>query len=319
MIPVSQGKPYAGNPHVRFEEGASASEEPRRSALLHKTAVANALIAGTVALAFLLSAAGEQIAQPKDSSFASFYTNWRAFLEFKMLERPGSSSIMKKDELYDNEYFRGIVKLGCSALGDIVQTASQDRLLWEAVQRITKWKYHVVRTGSSPLEFEWNVAEIPSIVTRSGPPDQQEVWLYWWRLGRFQTEVGFKELYSRWCKLHAENRQVEADRVYRQIVNLGLPVLPCLVDVVDEHSEFVAAVSELTDGALPKNARPDECKAWWKENKERFTLPPLSPSEENSAPSPNLDGFRGEPSPGCVSAGSELGGKTNQCIKTHQM
>ena len=36
MIPVSQGKPYAGNPHVRFEEGASAQAAPRRSALLHK-------------------------------------------------------------------------------------------------------------------------------------------------------------------------------------------------------------------------------------------------------------------------------------------
>ena len=36
MIPVSQGKPYAGNPHVRFEEGASAQAVPRRSALLHK-------------------------------------------------------------------------------------------------------------------------------------------------------------------------------------------------------------------------------------------------------------------------------------------
>ena len=35
MTQVSQGKPYAGNPHVRFEEGASAPENPRRSALLH--------------------------------------------------------------------------------------------------------------------------------------------------------------------------------------------------------------------------------------------------------------------------------------------
>ena len=35
MIPVSQGKPYAGNPHVRFEERASAQAAPRRSALLH--------------------------------------------------------------------------------------------------------------------------------------------------------------------------------------------------------------------------------------------------------------------------------------------
>ena len=37
MTPVSHGKPCAGNPHARFEEGASASETPRRNALLHST------------------------------------------------------------------------------------------------------------------------------------------------------------------------------------------------------------------------------------------------------------------------------------------
>ena len=35
MTPVSHGKPCAGNPHARFEEGASAPEKPRRNALLH--------------------------------------------------------------------------------------------------------------------------------------------------------------------------------------------------------------------------------------------------------------------------------------------
>ena len=35
MTPVSHGKPCAGNPHARFDEGASASEEQRRKALLH--------------------------------------------------------------------------------------------------------------------------------------------------------------------------------------------------------------------------------------------------------------------------------------------
>lgn len=39
MTPVSHGKPCAGNPHARFDEGASASEEPRRNALLHKDAI----------------------------------------------------------------------------------------------------------------------------------------------------------------------------------------------------------------------------------------------------------------------------------------
>ena len=35
MTSVSHGKPCAGNPHARFEEGASAPESPRRNALLH--------------------------------------------------------------------------------------------------------------------------------------------------------------------------------------------------------------------------------------------------------------------------------------------
>ena len=39
MTPVSHGKPCAGNPHARFEEGASAPEKPRRNALLHKEKV----------------------------------------------------------------------------------------------------------------------------------------------------------------------------------------------------------------------------------------------------------------------------------------
>ncbi len=37
MTPVSHGKPCAGSPHARFEEGASAPEGPRRKALLHTT------------------------------------------------------------------------------------------------------------------------------------------------------------------------------------------------------------------------------------------------------------------------------------------
>ena len=47
MTPVSHGKPCAGNPHARFEEGASAPESPRRNALLHKKIilVATAVVA----------------------------------------------------------------------------------------------------------------------------------------------------------------------------------------------------------------------------------------------------------------------------------
>ena len=36
MKPVPHGEPYAGKLHARFEEGASAREEPRWKALLHR-------------------------------------------------------------------------------------------------------------------------------------------------------------------------------------------------------------------------------------------------------------------------------------------
>ena len=53
MTPVSHGKPCAGNPHARFEEGASAPANPRRNALLH-----NVTRRGFVAGALAFGAAG---------------------------------------------------------------------------------------------------------------------------------------------------------------------------------------------------------------------------------------------------------------------
>ena len=40
------GKPYAGNPHVRFDEGEVASaEKPRRGSLLYKTKMSFLVVA----------------------------------------------------------------------------------------------------------------------------------------------------------------------------------------------------------------------------------------------------------------------------------
>ena len=43
---ILRGKPDAGNPHVRFDEGEVASAKPRRGSLLYKTT----RLAKTVAL-----------------------------------------------------------------------------------------------------------------------------------------------------------------------------------------------------------------------------------------------------------------------------
>ena len=48
---VMQGKPYAGNPHVRFDEGAGASRHSGRSALLYTYTCILTAIAGTTSFA----------------------------------------------------------------------------------------------------------------------------------------------------------------------------------------------------------------------------------------------------------------------------
>ena len=74
------GKPYAGNPHVRFEEGASAPESPRRNALLHATrtiraAVAVALtIAASAMTAFAATNITENVTLTEDTDWTEFGT-----------------------------------------------------------------------------------------------------------------------------------------------------------------------------------------------------------------------------------------------------
>ena len=63
MTLVSHGKPCVGNPHAWFEEGASAKEKPRRSALLHTTEKSYkrlTVMLGFAAFSFALLADGYQ-------------------------------------------------------------------------------------------------------------------------------------------------------------------------------------------------------------------------------------------------------------------
>ena len=59
MTPVSHGKPCAGNPHARFDEGASAPEDPRRKALLHNRREFMASMAVGAALPLLAKAGAD--------------------------------------------------------------------------------------------------------------------------------------------------------------------------------------------------------------------------------------------------------------------
>lgn len=73
MKPVSHGKPFAGNPHARFDDGASASEEPRRNALLHNAIHVCTLV--VFASLSLLTAAGSEEFLSVEKAMVGFSTN----------------------------------------------------------------------------------------------------------------------------------------------------------------------------------------------------------------------------------------------------
>ena len=63
MAPVSHGKPCAGNPHVRFDEGEVASAAtPRSGSLLYRKAIREAAVLATAILAGAALVAGAETA-----------------------------------------------------------------------------------------------------------------------------------------------------------------------------------------------------------------------------------------------------------------
>lgn len=210
--------------------------------------------------------------ESKPTPFQEAYSNWTVYLANLPLDVLVKSSI-SSDVYYDNEPFRRIVDLGVSAVPEIIKTVDGDRRLVEALQEITKWKYDVVRTGDTPKAYIWTVAEIPSIRGTNGPPNRVEVWKYWWQEERFKTGEHFDDLYSEWNTATKAGESGKAEQARQQIIDLGLPVLPYLVDAAKTQPEWMPAVRELTHDSLPQGLSGAECATWWQENQERFSFP----------------------------------------------
>ncbi len=191
-------------------------------------------------------------AESIDARFEERYATWKAWIatnEFR-------STYTACKEYYD------IVALGVPAIPFMIgkmEECFDDFHLSTAVSIVSKREFD---------KSEWPVEKLGDSKTAA------KLYVHWWRVGRFQTGAQFRDLYARWCKFNIERELGDADRVYKQIVNLGIPVLPYLIEIIDKSPEFVAAVSILSGDALPKNASLEETKTWWEKNKEQFTLPP---------------------------------------------
>jgi len=200
------------------------------------------------------------------------YNAWRDWLREN--KPPTPSSIIYMDDLYDNEPYKEIVKLGVPAIPYIIEKQQEDRMLGYALYQITKWKYHIKRKGEKPSEFVWTVEEFPDIRQKDGPPDSRRLWLRWWKEGRKLTEQRFEKLHREWQELKKQEKDEQAKKKYQRIIDLGIAALPSITQKIEQgDTDLIPVVSELTDNKVKNNAKKTEYLDCWKKNKENWLIP----------------------------------------------
>lgn len=207
------------------------------------------------------------------TAFNIAYSEWREHLSTNIPPDIMVRSFIPAGLFYDNEPFRKILALGVPALPDLMKKCHEDRWLLEAVQRITKFEYHVIRTGDKPQTYTWTVEDFPHFQQKGGPPDRVAVWDYWWTLGRHKTGERFAELHGKFKALKSQKQETDAAGTRDKIMNLGIAALPFLTAKAEENPEFISVISKLTNGEMLPTATPAECKQWWEKHKAKWILP----------------------------------------------
>ena len=196
------------------------------------------------------------------TTFEERYGAWREWMA-----KYGYSSNSTK--FFECDEFRNIVNMGLPVLPLIVEKIGGEeqgaRWLGEAVRRITKVKFRAERREDGRgYVFE----EFP------GLKPGENVWLRWWKEGRRRTPQRFEKLCKEWKELRAQGKEEEAWEKYQRIRDLGIVALPCIMEKVEaDEGWLIPALSYLTDNAVKPYAGPDECAAWWKQNRGNWTIP----------------------------------------------
>ncbi len=217
------------------------------------------------------------------NGFEERYRRWKEHVRKRTLEAmaQGDKSLARSDRfpfkrVFENEPFRDLVNLGVAALPEMIAKVKEDPQLGTAVYRVSKWRYHVKRTGDAPTRFVWFVEEFPEISSEKGPPGPPgpaQVYPYWWETGRKMVPQLFQKLYRQWKRKKAAGDTERAKDRYQRIVDLGLMALPCIVDkVLAGDADLMPALVTLSDGAISKDAKPEAIRAWWTTRKKELKV-----------------------------------------------
>jgi len=247
------------------------------------------LLVGTLQLAALLSARSPHEAAQGETvsrAFEARYAAWRQYVDAEIQRQGlGFRSSLPGSLFYDNQPFRDIVSLGPPALPYMMHKLRQDWEVGRMLSAITKWNWHIERTEDEAGKRVWTVVEFRDMAGRTGPPDNREIWLRWWRENPKWTADRFAGLYGEWKKLKEDGKDEEGEGKCQAMKDLGIAALPYMIDRVKQGDrDLMPAISCLVDAAVAADAEPPVCLDWWDKNKEHWRIPFPKAKEEPKQP-----------------------------------
>jgi len=223
------------------------------------------------------------------------YSAWK---DFRHAFKPPQTQTLillqpeNRERFFDkNEQFRDFVKLGPATVPYIIEILERfgdnryyisECMLLEALRRITKWNFN---KGWNTYQMYSPKAEIEEFSDQKTLPENNRIrakyiWIRWFKEFRPKIRQHFENRFHRWKICKTENKTGEAEEKYQRILDLGIDAIPQLVEKISEgDSEFIDAISFLTDGELKSDASVSETVEWWNNNKEKWTIPVSTQTE----------------------------------------
>jgi len=219
-----------------------------------------------------------------ESSVELAYNAWTNYLAREVFPATATNLFLKSFDVYENKHFHAIVENGVRALPFLVEKMPENGLLAEAFSKITKYRYAVYRTGDEPGHRTWLVEGHPEARSGSGPPDEVAILMAWWSEWRFETSILFDKWDSEYNSALARNDVVARTNAIKKIRDLGIPVLPYLVNQIERTPSYLPLVAELSEHPFPHSTRPDQIKRWWEQNKKKYVLPSKEETRKGDIP-----------------------------------
>ncbi len=183
-------------------------------------------------------------------AFEERYQAWRAWKEKHFLLSTFTGS----------PEFDEIVNLGLPALPYVIEKMDnnpEDFHLGQAVRRISKRRFE---------RADWPKGKL------AGSRTKARMYLEWWKVGRHKTGERFERLYGEWKRLKSAGKTQEAQLKFKSIVFLGIPVLPHVIDKLEEEPDLIDAAAQLTDGQVDKRWSPQQAKVWWENHRSAWEI-----------------------------------------------